>query len=105
MSSIVSILAAAAVAGNVAIYEEVGTQKQTCAADESAYTLNADHQQVPLTVGDEIEVPLVRLTSEFYWYCGSKAYRAGNAVIFNTARAERSDDGEISWTFLMNWSR
>jgi|GEM_PF-6279652 len=90
---------------DVPVLEEVGTLSQPCATGKEASVFDAANRKVVLSVDEETDVRLPRLTSEFHWYCGSKIVRASSAEVFNLARAERDDEGGVSWTFLIEWSR
>ena len=104
MSGIIAAIAAAAVAGNVVVLEEVGDIAVQCGGDQSAYMIDAENKRIELSAGDETQVALHRMTGEFVWYCGDKQMRTGSKDYFNAVRAER-DDSEVTWTFLIDWSR
>lgn len=105
MNAIFSLIfVAAATGGNVTLYEEVGDQTQACSDEIVAHALNDKGTRVTLSADEETEVPVRQMAAEFIWYCGDKQMRATNTKWFNTVRAER-DGGEITFNFLINWSR
>ena len=100
-----SVVAFSVAASNYDVIAEVDEITLECDAKMPVRIYDRNTKLITLAPGDAKDIVIAPVASEFTWYCGNDAKRAGSKNPFNFLQAERGDEGEVEISLGLNYSK